>query len=76
MTRRFLSALAGLVCWLLAGAAIAQPPVWVVHGPHATVVLFGSVHILPPGLDWEPPKLKEALGQASDLLKKVFGALR
>lgn len=67
MTRRFLFALAGLVSWLLGGAAVAQPPVWVVHGPHATVVLFGSVHILPPGLDWEPTKLKTALGQASDL---------
>ena len=45
----------------------AQPPVWVVHGADADIVLFGSVHILPPGLDWEPPALKEALGQADDL---------
>ncbi|HZC15622.1 MAG TPA: TraB/GumN family protein [Caulobacteraceae bacterium] len=62
-----MSALAGLLIWLLAGAASAQPPVWVVHGPHATIVLFGSVHILPPGLDWEPPTLKRALAKASDL---------
>jgi hypothetical protein len=67
MTRRFISALVGLVVWLLAGAAAAQPPVWVVHGPHATIFLFGSVHILPPGLDWEPPMLKRALAVADDL---------
>ncbi len=67
MTRRYVSALAGLVAWLLAGAAAAQPPVWVVHGPHATIFLFGSVHILPPGLDWEPPVLKRALAAADDL---------
>jgi uncharacterized protein len=52
---------------LAAGAAAAQPPVWVVHRGAATVVLFGSVHILPPGLDWEPPELKTALASANDL---------
>jgi uncharacterized protein YbaP (TraB family) len=67
MMRRLISPLAGLLVWLFAGAAWAQPPVWVVHGPHATIVLFGSVHILPPGLDWEPAQLKEALARASDL---------
>jgi uncharacterized protein YbaP (TraB family) len=67
MTRRLISALFGLFVWLLAGAAAARPPVWVVHGPHATIFLFGSVHILPPGLDWEPPMLKRALAVADDL---------
>ncbi len=67
MMRRLTSALAGLGFWLLAGAAAAQPPVWVAHGPHATIVLFGSVHILPPGLDWEPDRLKRALAKADDL---------
>ena len=65
--RRLISALFGLCAWLLAGAVGAQPPVWVVHGPHATIFLFGSVHILPPGLDWEPPVLKKALATADDL---------
>lgn len=67
MMRSLTSALVGLSLWLLAGAAVAQPPLWVVHGPHATIVLFGSVHILPPGLDWEPPRLKRALADADDL---------
>lgn len=50
-----------------ARAVAAQPPVWVVHGKHATIILFGSVHLLPPGLDWEPPRLKAALAQANDV---------
>jgi uncharacterized protein YbaP (TraB family) len=59
-----------LVCAVLslgAGAARAQPPIWVVHGRHATVVLFGSVHLLPPGLNWRPPPLDQAIAQANDL---------
>jgi hypothetical protein len=67
MMRRLLSVLAGAGIWFLAGAAFAQPPVWIVHRGDATVVLFGSVHVLPPGLDWEPPKLKAALAKADDL---------
>src|ERR1700736_5687203 len=60
-----------LLLGLVAAPARAQPPVWVVHGPHATVVLFGSVHLLPAGLDWEPPRLKAALAGASDLWFEV-----
>ncbi|MHB8528302.1 MAG: TraB/GumN family protein [Caulobacteraceae bacterium] len=52
---------------LLAGPAMAKPPVWVVHGRGATVTLFGSVHLLPPGLDWRPPALDEALAKADEL---------
>lgn len=62
--------------WLLAsvlvGASIAlpaqaQPPVWVVKDRNSELVLFGSVHVLPPGLDWEPPALVRALARADDL---------
>lgn len=57
-------ALAALVT---AGAARAQPPVWVVSDKDSQVVLFGSVHVLPKGLDWQPPALKAALAKADDL---------
>ena len=60
--------LAVLACAALAAApARAQPPIWIVHGPHATIVLFGSVHLLAPGIDWEPPALKAAIAHADDL---------
>lgn len=40
---------------------------WTVRGPHAVAVLFGSVHLLPPGLDWESPALKQAIAQADEI---------
>jgi uncharacterized protein len=67
MTRRLIPALAGLLLLLAAAGAAAQPPVWVVRSGEATIVLFGSVHILPPGLDWRPAALTRAIAQADDL---------
>jgi uncharacterized protein YbaP (TraB family) len=49
------------------GAALADPPVWTVHGKDCVITLFGSVHILPKGLDWEPPALAAALKGADQL---------
>ena len=59
--------LAALIGLLSAGAARARPPVWIVRDRDSEVVLFGSVHVLPPGLDWEPPALARALARADDL---------
>ncbi len=66
MTRRR-ATLLGVVLSLLAGAVRAAPPVWTVHGSQGVVVLFGSVHLLPKGLDWRPPALEAALARAGDL---------
>ena len=65
--RRLKSALIGLAAFFAAGAAQAQPPVWVVKDADSEMVLFGSVHILPPGLNWEPAELVSALAAADDL---------
>lgn len=59
-----LALLAGLMA---AGAAAARPPVWIVRDADSEVVLFGSVHLLPPGLDWRPPQLERALKGADDV---------
>ena len=56
-----------LVGLLLAAPAWAKPPVWVAHGKHADVVLFGSVHLLPGDIDWEPDALAQALTRADEL---------
>jgi len=64
--RAGLAALAALGA-LAAGAARGQPPVWTVHGPRGEIVLFGSVHMLPPGVDWRPPALTAALARADQL---------
>jgi uncharacterized protein YbaP (TraB family) len=60
-------ALAASLLWLIAGPASAQPPMWTVTSGHSTLILFGSVHLLPPGLNWEPPKLKRAVKQAREI---------
>lgn len=68
MIRRALGAFAGV---LLAGCAAqeasARPPIWVVRDADSELVLFGSVHVLPPGLDWRPLALDAALAKADDL---------
>jgi uncharacterized protein YbaP (TraB family) len=68
MFKAALSALAGL---LLAGCfhgqAEARPPVWIVRDADSEILLFGSIHVLPPGLDWRPAELNQALARADDL---------
>ncbi|MDB5442406.1 MAG: hypothetical protein JWP73_782 [Phenylobacterium sp.] len=71
MTLRFgrlwATAAGALIALVLAGAAAAEPPVWIVKTKTSEIVLFGSVHVLPPGLDWEPAALKRAIAQADDI---------
>lgn len=56
-----------LVACATAGTARAEPPMWVVRDRNSQLVLFGSVHVLPPGLAWEPAALKRAIAQADDI---------
>jgi uncharacterized protein len=61
-----------LVIAMVAALAAAAParaaaPVWVIRDADSTIVLFGSVHILPQGVDWAPKALTDALAKADDL---------
>jgi len=70
MNRRRRAAAALLALVVSLGAvlpALAKPPVWIVHAPHATLMLFGSIHLLPAGLDWRPGALDDALAKADEL---------
>jgi uncharacterized protein YbaP (TraB family) len=67
MTSRPWLALLAAVALLAPQGAWAKPPVWTVHGKGATITLFGSVHILPRDVDWEPDALKQALAGADEL---------
>jgi uncharacterized protein YbaP (TraB family) len=60
-----------LVAASLAGAAQAQPPVWVVRDADSEMVLFGAMHVLPPGVNGVPPRLARALARADDLWFEV-----
>ena len=52
---------------LLTTPACARPPLWIAHGRHSTLYLFGSVHLLPPGFDWAPEELLAALPKAREI---------
>lgn len=58
---------AALAVWAAAGPALARPAVWIVRDADSELVLFGSVHVLPDGLDWRPPALTEGLAKAEDV---------
>ena len=65
---RCLTAAAAAMAVLLApAAALALPPVWVVRDGDSAIVMFGSVHLLPPRVDWRPDALKQALAVADDV---------
>ncbi|MEO7026891.1 MAG: TraB/GumN family protein [Caulobacteraceae bacterium] len=51
----------------LGAPVLAKPPMWIATRGHAKLVLFGSVHLLPAGLDWTPPELVKAEGEAREL---------
>lgn len=44
----------------------AHPALWTVHGPKGTAYLFGSIHILPPNMNWHTPQIDAAM-KASDV---------
>lgn len=55
------------LCLAMAAPAKAQPPIWIVRDADSEVLLFGSVHVLPPGLDWGQARLDPWLKSADDL---------
>lgn len=56
------------------GRAAAEPALWRVQGPHATVYLFGTIHVLKPNLGWESPKIAAALKASGALWLEVNNA--
>lgn len=65
LLRRIAAAL--ILGLLLATAAHAQPGLWVARNGHATVYLFGTVHLLPSDADWMFPALDKALSDSQRL---------
>jgi uncharacterized protein YbaP (TraB family) len=47
--------------------AHAEPAIWVVKGEHATIYLFGTIHILKPALKWRSPKVNAAFAASREL---------
>lgn len=60
-----LAALAGVLGWLgAAGMAAAAPALWRIETDHAEIYLFGTLHVLPPGLAWRTPAYDAAYARA------------
>ncbi len=71
---RKLAALIIAVFALLAAATPAQadPAIWVVKGPHATVYLFGTIHALAKDDKWRSsPKVDAAIKQSQTLWLEI-----
>lgn len=65
LLRRFATALA--LNLLLVAVATAQPGLWVARSGHATIYLFGTVHLLPSDTHWTSPALDKALDASQRL---------
>jgi uncharacterized protein YbaP (TraB family) len=56
---RHLAAVLGLLA-LACGSAFAAPAMWSVTGEDSEILLFGSVHVLPPNVEWWSDALEVA----------------
>jgi uncharacterized protein len=48
-----------------------HPALWTVHGPKGTAYLFGSVHVLPSGIDWKSQALLAAMKRSDTFVFEV-----
>lgn len=62
-----------VVCALVAqaGRAAAEPAIWLIKGPHATVYLFGTIHALAKDQPWRSAKIDAAIEQSQTLFLEV-----
>jgi hypothetical protein len=49
----------------------AHPALWTVHGPKGIAYLFGSIHILPPQVDWHTPEIDSAIAKSDAFVFEV-----
>ena len=68
------TAIGALLVVLLGIPAHAEPAMWVVKGPHSTVYLFGSVHVLQKDRAWRTPKIDEAIKKSDQLWLELTDA--
>lgn len=56
---------------LSSAQTVARPTLWHVRGPQADVYLLGSVHILPPGVNWRSNDVEQAIAKADTFVFEV-----
>ncbi|RYY35113.1 MAG: TraB/GumN family protein, partial [Sphingomonadales bacterium] len=71
---RLFSRLFALLALLFAPAAYAQdadPAIWVVKDADTTIYLFGTVHVLKPGLSWFDEGVKAAFDKSDEVVLEM-----
>ena len=66
-----LAALLALGLGAQAMPAAAEPPMWVIKDADSTVYLFGTVHLLDPSIEWQTPRVRKALDDATQLWVEI-----
>ena len=66
MARRLRAAFAALL--LTAAPATAAPALWLVRDADTEIVLFGTIHALPPGGEWLTPRISRRVDAADTLI--------
>jgi uncharacterized protein YbaP (TraB family) len=56
---------------LAIASASAEPAISVVKSGGATVHLFGTIHAMKRGTDWQTPKIKQAFAESSELWLEI-----
>ena len=59
------------VALLFSGAVRAEPALWVVKSEHATVYLFGTIHVLRADVAWKTPKIQKAFDDSQSLTLEI-----
>jgi len=54
-----------------AAPAAIRPALWKVADADTTIYLFGTVHVLPPGVDWYGGKVAEAFDRSGELVTEI-----
>jgi uncharacterized protein len=68
LKRPALAGLAALVVFALGTVpAAAEPALWAIRDGNSTIHLFGTIHVLKSGLDWQSPKIAKAFGDSAEV---------
>jgi hypothetical protein len=68
-TRRRAVALFAILVFAL--PARGEPAMWIIKDKDSTIYLLGTIHILRPDTLWNVPKIKQALGESTELWMEI-----
>ncbi len=54
-----------------AAPAVPRPAIWLLSDADTNIYLFGTIHILPPELQWRSPELNRVVAEADELVMET-----